>query len=176
MQLDIIDSKKPLDVADEVFGREFREDLVHQVVVAYRNAGRAGTKAQKTRSEVRGTTKKFKKQKGGPAMAIIGSVSFAGRDLRASRAVCGNGQQNMYRARCLDPLGVGRRIDSVYTRSTSTRLRRATVSKMRIWPTAAPSSAPSRSDNLFLASRRPARYHGVRRGSHGSGSLSLDQC
>jgi large subunit ribosomal protein L4 len=50
-----------------VFGREFSEDLVHQVVVAYRNAGRAGTKAQKTRSEVSGTTKKFKKQKGGGA-------------------------------------------------------------------------------------------------------------
>ena len=50
-----------------VFGRDFSEDLVHQVVVAYRNAGRAGTKAQKTRSEVSGTTKKFKKQKGGGA-------------------------------------------------------------------------------------------------------------
>ena len=54
-------------VSDAVFGKEFREDLVHQVVVAYRNAGRAGTKAQKTRSEVSGTTKKFKKQKGGGA-------------------------------------------------------------------------------------------------------------
>jgi large subunit ribosomal protein L4 len=50
-----------------VFGREYREDLVHQVVNAYRNAGRSGTKAQKTRSEVSGTTKKFKKQKGGGA-------------------------------------------------------------------------------------------------------------
>lgn len=87
MQLDIIDSKKPLDVADDVFGREFREDLVHQVVVAYRNAGRAGTKAQKTRSEVRGTTKKFKKQKGGGArhgdyrapIFVGGGVTFAAK-------------------------------------------------------------------------------------------------
>jgi large subunit ribosomal protein L4 len=42
-----------------------REDLVHQVVTAYRNAGRAGTKAQKTRSKSPAATKKFKKQKGG---------------------------------------------------------------------------------------------------------------
>ena len=47
-----------------IFGREFSEDLVHQVVVAYRNAGRAGTKAQKTRSEVNGTTKKFEEAEG----------------------------------------------------------------------------------------------------------------
>jgi large subunit ribosomal protein L4 len=67
MELQIVGGKKPLSVSDEVFGREYSEGLVHQVVVAYRNAGRAGTKAQKTRSEVRGTTKKFKKQKGGGA-------------------------------------------------------------------------------------------------------------
>ena len=67
MELQIVGGKKPLSVSDAVFGREFSEGLVHQVVVAYRNAGRAGTKAQKTRSEVRGTTKKFKKQKGGGA-------------------------------------------------------------------------------------------------------------
>ncbi len=67
MELQIVGGKKPLSVSDTVFGRDYSEGLVHQVVVAYRNAGRAGTKAQKTRSEVRGTTKKFKKQKGGGA-------------------------------------------------------------------------------------------------------------
>ena len=61
MELAVVGSTKTLSVSDAVFGREFSEDLVHQVVVAYRNAGRAGTKAQLTRSEVRGTTKKFKK-------------------------------------------------------------------------------------------------------------------
>ncbi|MEO8461280.1 MAG: 50S ribosomal protein L4 [Dokdonella sp.] len=66
MELNVIGAK-PVSVSDAVFGREFSEDLVHQVVVAYRNAGRAGTKAQKTRSEVNGTTKKSKKQKGGGA-------------------------------------------------------------------------------------------------------------
>ncbi len=101
MQLDILDTKKPLDVSDEVFGREFREDLVHQVVVAYRNGGRAGTKAQKTRSEVRGTTKKFKKQKGGGArhgdyrapIFVGGGVTFAAKPRDHSEKV----NKKMYR-------------------------------------------------------------------------------
>ena len=66
MQLEVIGAK-PVTVSDAVFGKEFREGLVHQVVVAYRNAGRAGTKKQKSRSDMSGTTKKFKKQKGGGA-------------------------------------------------------------------------------------------------------------
>jgi large subunit ribosomal protein L4 len=80
-------SAKTLSVSDAVFGREFSHDLVHQVVVAFRNAGRAGTKAQLTRSEVSGTTKKFKKQKGGGArhgdyrapIFIGGGVTFAAK-------------------------------------------------------------------------------------------------
>jgi large subunit ribosomal protein L4 len=87
MELAVVGSAKPLSVSDAVFGREFREDLVHQVVVAYRNAARAGTKAQKTRSEVTGTTKKFKKQKGGGArhgdyrapIFVGGGVTFAAK-------------------------------------------------------------------------------------------------
>ena len=69
MELAVIGSAKHkhLVVPDEIFGRAFSQDLVHQVVVAYRNAGRSGTKAQKTRAEVNGTTKKSKKQKGGGA-------------------------------------------------------------------------------------------------------------
>ena len=67
MELQVVGAKKGLSVSDAVFGREFSQGLVHQVVVAYRNAGRAGTKAQKSRSDMSGTTKKFKKQKGGGA-------------------------------------------------------------------------------------------------------------
>ena len=86
MELNITNGKT-LSVSDAVFGREFSEDLVHQVVVAYRNAGRAGTKAQKTRSEVNGTTKKSKKQKGGGArhgaltapIFVGGGVAFAAK-------------------------------------------------------------------------------------------------
>ena len=51
-------------VSDEVFAREFNEGLVHQVVMAYRSATRRGTKAQKTRSEVRGGGSKPWRQKG----------------------------------------------------------------------------------------------------------------
>ena len=88
MELAINNSSTKLSVSDEVFGRDFSEDLVHQVVVAYRNAGRAGTKAQKTRSEVNGTTKKSKKQKGGGArhgaltapIFVGGGVTFAALD------------------------------------------------------------------------------------------------
>ena len=46
------------------FGAEFNEGLVHQVVTAYLAAGRAGTKAQKTRSDVSGGGRKPWKQKG----------------------------------------------------------------------------------------------------------------
>jgi len=67
MELQVVGAKKGLSVSDTIFDREFSQGLVHQVVVAYRNAGRAGTKAQKSRSDMSGTTKKFKKQKGGGA-------------------------------------------------------------------------------------------------------------
>jgi large subunit ribosomal protein L4 len=87
MELAVIGSGTKLSVSDSVFDREFSQDLVHQVVVAFRNAGRAGTKAQLTRSEVRGTTKKFKKQKGGGArhgdyrapIFVGGGVTFAAK-------------------------------------------------------------------------------------------------
>jgi large subunit ribosomal protein L4 len=87
MELAVIGSGAKLSVSDSVFDREFSKDLVHQVVVAFRNAGRAGTKAQLTRSEVTGTTKKFKKQKGGGArhgdyrapIFIGGGVTFAAK-------------------------------------------------------------------------------------------------
>ena len=102
MELNINGSASKLSVSDAVFGREFSEDLVHQVVVAYRNAGRAGTKAQKTRSEVNGTTKKSKKQKGGGArhgaltapIFVGGGVTFAAKPRSFAQKV----NRKMYRA------------------------------------------------------------------------------
>jgi len=102
MELAINNSSKTLSVSDAIFGREFSEDLVHQVVVAYRNAGRAGTKAQKTRSEVNGTTKKSKKQKGGGArhgaltapIFVGGGVTFAAKPRSFAQKV----NRKMYRA------------------------------------------------------------------------------
>ena len=97
-----INNGKTLAVSEAVFGRAFSEDLVHQVVVAYRNAGRAGTKAQKTRSEVNGTTKKSKKQKGGGArhgaltapIFVGGGVTFAAKPRSFAQKV----NRKMYRA------------------------------------------------------------------------------
>ena len=54
-----------IEVSNETFGDQYNEALVHQVLTAYRNAGRAGTKSQKTKAEVRGGGRKPRPQKGG---------------------------------------------------------------------------------------------------------------
>jgi len=64
MELSLKDAKGALEVSDATFGREFNEALVHQVVVAFGAGARQGTKAQKSRSEVRGGGKKPWRQKG----------------------------------------------------------------------------------------------------------------
>ena len=64
MELALKDAKGALEVSEATFGREYNEALVHQVVVAYGAGARQGTKAQKTRSEVRGGGKKPWRQKG----------------------------------------------------------------------------------------------------------------
>jgi large subunit ribosomal protein L4 len=53
-----------IEVSDATFGRDYNEPLVHQVLTAYLAAGRAGTKAQKTKAEVRGGGRKPHAQKG----------------------------------------------------------------------------------------------------------------
>lgn len=62
-----------LDLNEAVFGAAFNEDLIHQTVVAYMAGGRAGTKGQKTRAEVRGGGRKPWKQKGN-GRARAGSI------------------------------------------------------------------------------------------------------
>jgi len=62
-----------VDVSDATFGRDFNEDMVHQVVVAYLSGARAGTKAQKSRSQVRGGGAKPWRQKG-TGRARAGSI------------------------------------------------------------------------------------------------------
>lgn len=57
-------SSKSVSVSDDIFGREYNEGLVHQVVTAYLAGGRAGTKAQKNRSDVSGGGRKPFAQKG----------------------------------------------------------------------------------------------------------------
>jgi large subunit ribosomal protein L4 len=101
MELNIVGSGKALSVSDVVFGRDFKQDLVHQAVVAYMAGGRAGTKKQKSRSDLSGTTKKFKKQKGGGArhgdyrapIFVGGGVTFAARPRDHSQKI----NRKMYR-------------------------------------------------------------------------------
>ena len=68
MQVDLLNDQgvvsSKMDVPDTVFGREYNESLVHQVVVAFQANARQGTRAQKDREQVRHSTKKPFKQKG----------------------------------------------------------------------------------------------------------------
>jgi len=68
MELKVINEKgeaqKSVDASETLFGREYNEALVHQVVVAYSANGRQGTRQQKTRAEVRHSTRKPWRQKG----------------------------------------------------------------------------------------------------------------
>jgi large subunit ribosomal protein L4 len=72
MKLKSVDGETTLQVSDATFGASFNEALVHQVITAYRAAGRAGTKAQKSRAEVRGGGRKPWAQKG-TGQARVGS-------------------------------------------------------------------------------------------------------
>ncbi len=64
MKIKIAGGSNELQLSEATFGTEYNEALVHQVVTAYRNAGRSGTKAQLTKAEVRGGGKKPWAQKG----------------------------------------------------------------------------------------------------------------
>ena len=102
MELVLKDAQSALEVSDTTFGREYNEALVHQVVVAYAAGARQGTRAQKTRSDVRGGGKKPWRQKGtGRARAgtirspiwVGGGVTFAARPQDHSQKV----NKKMYR-------------------------------------------------------------------------------
>ena len=103
MELVMKDAQGALQVSETTFGREFNEALIHQVVVAYANGARQGTRAQKNRSEVSGGGKKPWRQKGtGRARAgsirspiwRSGGVTFAARPQDHSQKV----NKKMYRA------------------------------------------------------------------------------
>ena len=64
MDLQLHNSKETIAVSDTVFGADYKQSLVHQLVTAYMAAGRAGTKAQKSRSAVSGGGAKPWRQKG----------------------------------------------------------------------------------------------------------------
>lgn len=73
MQVTVHDDGASLELADSAFARPFNEPLVHQAVVACMAGARQGTKAQKTRSQVRGGGEKPWRQKG-TGRARAGSI------------------------------------------------------------------------------------------------------
>lgn len=88
MKLAIANKRSTVTVSDDIFAREFNEPLVHQAVTAYLAGGRSGTKANKSRSDVRGGGAKPWRQKGtgraraGTSNSPIwrsGGVTFAAR-------------------------------------------------------------------------------------------------
>ncbi|OHC15085.1 MAG: 50S ribosomal protein L4 [Pseudomonadales bacterium GWC2_63_15] len=102
MQLNV-NGAQAIEVSERTFGDEFNETLVHQAVVAYMAGGRQGTRAQKTRSEVRGGGKKPWRQKGsgraraGTTRSPIwrsGGVTFAAKPQDHSQKL----NKKMYRA------------------------------------------------------------------------------
>jgi large subunit ribosomal protein L4 len=161
MELNIIGSKKGLSVNDAVFGQEYRKDLVHQVVNAYQAGGRAGTKAQKSRSDMSGTTKKFKKQKGGGArhgdyrapIFVGGGVTFAARPRDFSQKV----NKKMYRgaiASILSELVRQERlkiVESFEVDAPKTKLLSKRMDELKLGRTLVVTE--SGSDNLYLAAR-----------------------
>lgn len=78
MELKMINEQGTADqtvnVSDGLFGRDYNEALIHQVVVAYQANARMGNRAQMTRSEVRHSTKKPWRQKG-TGRARIGTTA-----------------------------------------------------------------------------------------------------
>jgi len=102
MELVLKDANSALEVSEATFGRDFNEALVHQVVVAFGAGARQGSRAQKTRSEVRGGGAKPWRQKGtGRARAGTirspiwrsGGVTFAAKPQDHSQKV----NKKMYR-------------------------------------------------------------------------------
>jgi len=97
------DNKKAVEFSEACFGAKFNESLVHQVVTAVLAGRRSGTKAQKTRAEVRGGGRKPWNQKGtGQARAgtirsplwVGGGRTFAAKPRSFEQKV----NRKMYRA------------------------------------------------------------------------------
>jgi large subunit ribosomal protein L4 len=110
MKLKVANGGAEVSVSDTNFGAEYNEALVHQLVTAYMAGGRAGTKRQKSRAEVRGGGRKPHSQKGtGQARAgsirspiwVGGGRAFAARPRNYEQKV----NRKMYRAGIRSMLG-----------------------------------------------------------------------
>jgi large subunit ribosomal protein L4 len=162
MELTLKDAKGALEVSDTTFGREFNEALVHQVVVAFGAGARQGTKAQKTRAEVRGGGKKPWRQKGtGRARAgtirspiwVGGGRAFAAKPRDFEQKV----NKKMYRGAIqsiLSELVRQERLIVVETFGVETPKTKELLAKLNEYGlTDVLIVTPEVDENLFLASR-----------------------
>jgi large subunit ribosomal protein L4 len=151
-----------LAVSEATFGQAWNEALVHQVVVAYRNAGRAGTKRQKSRAEVSGGGKKPWSQKGtgqaraGSSRSPIwrgGGVTFAARPRDFSQKV----NRKMYRGAIRSMLSELARQDRLFVTdslSLDTPKTKLLAGKLASWELSNVLIVVEALDmNLYLASR-----------------------
>jgi len=141
MKLKVLNGKPEMQVSDAAFGREFNEALVHQVVTAYQAAGRAGTKAQKTRAEVRGGGRKPHAQKGtGQARAgssrspiwVGGGRTFAAKPRDYSQKVNRKMYQGAMRS-MLSELARSGRLQVVEEITLEAGKTRHLVNQLKIW-------------------------------------------
>ncbi|MEQ8694590.1 MAG: 50S ribosomal protein L4 [Gammaproteobacteria bacterium] len=153
-------------LADDVFAREFNEPLVHQVVTAYMAGARRGTKAQKTRSDVRGGGAKPWRQKGtgraraGTSRSPIwrgGGRAFAARPRSYEQKV----NRKMYRSALRSILSELVRqerlvvVDKFDFEEPRTKLARAALDALGVQDVLIVTDELS--DNLFLAARNIPR-------------------
>lgn len=162
MSIELVSPSGPIQVSGEVFGREYNEALVHQVVTGYLAGARQGTKQQKTRSDVRGGGAKPWRQKGtgraraGTSRSVLwrsGGVTFAARPRDFGQKI----NRKMYRAAMqvilseLVRQGRLTLVDSLELPEPKTKLLAAKLSEMGVKNALLISDELSM--NLFLASR-----------------------
>ncbi len=151
-----------LQVSDEIFGAEFKQSLVHQVVTAYMAAARSGTKAQKNRSAVSGGGAKPFRQKGtgraraGTSRSPIwrsGGVNFAATPRSYDQKV----NRKMYRGALRSILSELNRqerlvvVDQISISQPKTKELVGMLNGMNLKDVLVVSSNPD--ENLYLASR-----------------------
>ena len=162
MDLQLHNSKETIAVNDAVFGADYKETLVHQLVTAYLAGARAGTKAQKNRSAVSGGGAKPWRQKGtGRARAGTirsplwrsGGVTFAAQPRNYVQKL----NKKMYRAgirSIFSELGRQERlivvdditVDAPKTKQLASKLKELGVSKVLI-------ITETGDENLYLSAR-----------------------
>ena len=155
-----------MKVADSVFGAEFNEVLIHQVVTAYMAGSRTGSKAQKGRSEVRGGGRKPFRQKGlGRARAGTirnpiwrgGGVTFAAKPRKFKQKV----NKKMYRgAMCsiLSELARQERLVLIDEFAPETPKTKSVVEKLKILKLDEVLIVTDEvNENLYLAARNVPR-------------------